>query len=112
MSLLLLQTTSAELKDAEYLAEIFLNEELSTCIHIEQITSLYKWQGEINKALEYKIIAKIDIKNYEKACEMIKQNSSYELPEIIGIKADKISKEYEEFLNLEEEKTLSWMRII
>jgi periplasmic divalent cation tolerance protein len=90
---------------ANNLTKIILKERLAACVNIiESVASYFWWKGKIDKAKEALLIIKTKEKLYPKLKTTIKKYHPYTVPEIIGIKIDKINKKY---LNWLLEETLA-----
>ncbi len=76
-------TTEEDKKNAYKIANLLLREKLIPCITFKNIESHFWWKGEINKSKEVQLIIKCKEENIHKVCEMIIENHSYEVPEII-----------------------------
>jgi len=71
---------------AETIAEALVAGKLAACVNIVPgITSVYEWQGNIEKSQEHLLIAKTTISTYPAVENAILERHPYELPEIINI---------------------------
>lgn len=95
----MVQTACGSRQEAESIARTLLEEKLAACVQISEIDSFYEWKKELCEDREYLLGIKTKKENYQKIQSKIKENHSYDLPEIIGFKITKISKEYKEFIN-------------
>lgn len=73
-------TFDQELKCNEF-AKSILDLKLSTCCQVSKIRSLYNWKSKFNDEIEFKLECKTLKKN--ELLDYIKNNHSYDLPEII-----------------------------
>ena len=78
-------TTCGGKEDAEKLASLLVESRLAACVQITGITSLYEWNGEVNRDDEQLLLIKATTAQYDKIEEMISQNHRYDVPEIIQI---------------------------
>ena len=63
----------SEIEQAEAIAEDLITQELAACINIiKNMTSIYKWEGKINKENEHLLIIKTTEKNYKELEKRIK----------------------------------------
>jgi len=99
MSYIIVKTTFDDKKNAELVSKKLIESKLAACVQLSEIESYFRWENKSQKAKEYKIEIKTNTKNYKKVEKLIKQNHTYELPEIIAVKIKKGSKEY-----------LNWMK--
>ncbi|WP_455222605.1 divalent-cation tolerance protein CutA [Kaarinaea lacus] len=71
---------------AETIATVLVNERLAACVNIiPGLTSVYEWEGNIEKSQEHLLIAKTTISTYPAVQSAILERHPYELPEIISI---------------------------
>jgi periplasmic divalent cation tolerance protein len=94
-----IQTTTSSLKEANKIAKHLLAKNLAACIQISKIDSLYIWKNELCEDKEYLLSIKTKKSNYKKIKREIKENHSYDVPEIIGLKISKLDKNYKQFIN-------------
>ena len=98
MKLCIVQTTCRDMEEAKNIAKILLNKKLAACIQISNIESLYTWNDELCEDKEKLLSIKTKKKNFKKIEREIKENHSYDLPEIIAIDIENISKEYKNYI--------------
>lgn len=98
MKTMIIQTTCKSKKEARKIANILVKEKLCACVQLSQIESIYEWKNEVCNQKETLITIKTKNNNFGKIQSKIKELHSYDLPEIIGIKIDKISKDYKNFI--------------
>lgn len=96
MSYLIVNTTTANKKDAEILAKKIVSLNLGACVQISEVKSFYKWKGKTENTREFKLSIKTTKNIYKDLESFIIKNSKYELPEIVAIK---INKGYKKYLN-------------
>jgi periplasmic divalent cation tolerance protein len=78
--------TCPDLSTAEKIAHQLLTEQLAACINIVPgITSIYKWQGQIETAQEHLLLIKSNKGDYQQIEALIKAQHPYQLPEIIAL---------------------------
>jgi len=98
MKLCIIQTTCKDINEAKKIAKILIKKELAACVQISSIESLYMWNNELCNDNEKLLSIKTKKKNFEKIQRKIKENHSYDLPEIISIDIENVSKEYKNFI--------------
>ncbi len=98
MTPFLVQTTTDTKSEAKKIADILIKKKLTACIQISAIDSIYEWKNQICKEKEYLLNIKTKKKNYKKIEREIKENHSYDVPEIIGTKIVSLSKDYKKFM--------------
>ena len=98
MTPIIIQTTCSSKKEAKKIAKLLISKKLAACVHILKIDSIYSWENKICEDKEHLLFIKTKKENFKKVKRKIKENHSYDLPEILGIKITKISKEYKKFI--------------
>jgi periplasmic divalent cation tolerance protein len=97
---ILIISTASSKKEAQKLARVLLDKKLAGCISIvDKVVSMYVWKDEIEKASEYLLLIKSRASLFNKIKKVIKENHSYEVPEIISVEISKGSKEYLKWLD-------------
>jgi len=96
-------TTIDCINKAREISNKIIEFELSKCVQINQIESIYKWKSKIDNEKEYKIEIKLKNDSLLKSTivDMIKATHTYENPEIIFIPIELLSQEYEVWLDSE-----------
>lgn len=88
-------TTVAKKSDAERIARILFDKNLSACTQIVgPITSVYRWKGKLEKSKEWLCVVKTKSTLYRKVEYAIKSIHPYELPEIVATPIIEGSREY------------------
>ena len=96
--IMIITTTETE-EEAEKIAEIVVSEKLAACVQIiPSIKSVYRWQGKVEKSKEQLLFIKTKTELFEKVEKAIKENHSYEVPEIVAVPINNGSKEYFEWI--------------
>lgn len=67
---------------------------------LPKVRSLYTWGGQIEEAEEVKVLLKTDQKFFEQICSYIREKGSYEVPELVAIKADRVDEAYAQWLQI------------
>lgn len=98
MKLIIIKTTFDNKKEAKKVAKLLVKERLSACVQISKINSFYTWNDAICEDKEYLLSIKTKKENYKKIQRKIKENHSYDLPQILAIKITKTSREYKSFI--------------
>lgn len=93
-ALVVLTTTESE-ADAERLARLLVEAELAACVQVlPRMSSIYRWQGKVEQVGETLLLIKTTRTTYVRLEAAIKQNHSYETPEIIALPVEAGSAEY------------------
>ncbi len=88
-------TTLPSFMAAESLSSKLLEARLAACCTIIRTErSTYRWEGKIRRDSEFILIIKARKASYPKLESFIKKNHPHSCPEIMGIPASKVSKEY------------------
>lgn len=97
--MLIVLTTLSGRGEAESLARRVVEEKLAVCVQIlPGVTSIYFWEGEIQKDEEYLLLIKTVPEKYDELEAHIRENHSYEVPEIVAIESANVSPKYREWL--------------
>lgn len=78
-------TTAGSQEEATRLAEILVTGKLAACVQMLPITSFYIWKGKTNRDAEWLLLIKTISHRYPDVEASIRENHSYEVPEIIQI---------------------------
>lgn len=93
-----IQTTCSSYEEAKKIATILLEEKLAACIQMSEIESFYKWKNRVCNEKEILLNIKTKRKNFKKIQRKIKENHSYDVPEIICLNIEETSKDYKKFI--------------
>ena len=78
--------TASNKKEAKRLAQGLIRKKLAACVNIvDGLTSLFWWQGKIDKAKETLLVVKSRKAKLAKIMACVKAMHSYEVPEIIAL---------------------------
>ena len=78
-----------------------LKKKLIACYNLIPVESAYWWKGKIFDDKETLMILKAQKKDYGKIESIIIKLSSYETPEVISVKPDKVNKSYLNWISAE-----------
>lgn len=103
MSETIVVTTTLEQKDeALDLAEHLLQKRLIACAQVEgPVESMYWWEGKIDHAREYRLVMKSKTSLWQELEKTIRMQHPYDVPEIIAVPVDRVSKDYAKWLGEE-----------
>lgn len=97
--MLLVLTTAPNIDEAEALAENIIAARLAACVQImPPMTSVYLWEGKVQKENEHLVLIKTLAEQYETLESLIKANHSYTVPEIVALEAQRISHQYVQWM--------------
>ena len=78
-------TTCADRESAKRLAHALVEANLAACVQMFPVESVYTWQGKICQDGEISVLIKSRTGLFDKIADAIKENHTYELPEIIQV---------------------------
>jgi len=85
---------------AHRLAELLVNERLAACVNIlPGLTSVYRWQGEVETATEVMLWIKTNRHHYPQLEATLRAAHPYELPEIVAVSLNTGSHAYLQWIN-------------
>lgn len=88
--------------EAEKLAAEMVKSRLAACVNIvDNVKSIYRWKGEVKKEDEALLVVKTTTKMVEKLIKFVRENHSYEVPEVISISVKEGNPEYLDWLHSE-----------
>lgn len=83
------------MEEAQNIAEALIQQRLAACVNIvPQITSVYRWKGEVCRDTEVLLVVKTDRQQFAELEQAVKQVHSYEVPEIIALPIEVGSQAY------------------
>ena len=86
--------TAGSMDEAKSIGRVLVEERLAACVNIFPITSIYRWNNDIEEAGEFVMLVKT-VTGKVKDIEMrVKQLHSYEVPCVISFKMDSGSEDY------------------
>jgi len=92
--------TAAGVKQADAIAEVLVRKRLAACVNIiKGVTSVFRWQGKIDRAQETLLIVKTTAGRFRALSGAVTAVHSYEVPEIIAVPVVAGLKPYLEWIN-------------
>lgn len=82
---LLVVTTVGSREDALMLARALVELRLAACAQIGEVHSVYRWQGTVHEAPEFRVLFKTRADHYAQVEAAIREHHPYELPAIHAI---------------------------
>ena len=104
MSLLAVYTTVASREEALTMAKALVERRLAACAQIEEIESVYRWEGALHHEVEFRILFKTVAARYAEVEAAIRELHSYELPAIHAIAVERSDGRYADWVNEEVRK--------
>lgn len=84
-----LLTTAPSADVAEAIVATLVTEKLIACGNITApMTSIYRWQGEIERAAEVLVIMKTTLDRVERVIQRVVELHPYEIPEVLSLPVD------------------------
>jgi len=79
-------STCPDLAEGRALADRLVDQALAACVNLmPQMTSVYRWQGQIQSADECLLVIKTTEDSMPAVRDCIVQHHSYELPEVVAV---------------------------
>ena len=94
-------TTLNKKEIAVKIGKELLKQRIIACYNLLPTESAYRWKGKIVDENEVLMILKTRKENFEKVEKYLKVHSSYETPEVVAIKATKVSTSYLDWITSE-----------
>ncbi|WP_251358797.1 divalent-cation tolerance protein CutA [Kangiella sp. TOML190] len=92
-------STAPEQAIAESLARQLVERKLAACVNlIPQVSSVYAWQGAIEKTQEVILLIKSTAEQFTAIEELLTKQHPYEIPELISCNIEQLSASYGQWL--------------
>jgi periplasmic divalent cation tolerance protein len=96
---MLVLTTCGSAEEAQNLAAQLVGTSEAACVtRIDNVTSTYRWQGEVHNDQEILLLIKTTEDRVADVERTIRERSSYELPEVVAVRVDTGSPSYLDWL--------------
>lgn len=93
--MLVVLTTVPSATEGADLAKRIVESKLAACVQVlPQMTSVYFWEGMIQKEPEHLLLIKTLESKYAELEQFIREHHSYDVPEIVAVKAEQVSDAY------------------
>ena len=86
--------TAGDMEEARKIGRKLVEEQLVACVNLFPITSIFRWQGNIDEAEEVAIIAKTKTGKLKDIEKRVKELHSYDVPCVVSVKMDEGAKDY------------------
>ena len=95
MNYYLFLVTVPNIEEGQKIAKILVETKLAACVNIIQnIVSIFRWKGKIEEDNENLLIIKTTEENSDNIIQKVKEIHSYSEPECMGLKIEKGSETY------------------
>lgn len=79
-------TTCGNDEDAQALAQLLVERRLAACVNtVDKVASTYRWQGQVRQDQETLLIIKTTAPRLTALEQAIREQSKYDLPELIAL---------------------------
>ncbi|MCZ4291941.1 divalent-cation tolerance protein CutA [Hoeflea alexandrii] len=78
-------TTVSSMEEARKIAAACVEAKLAACAHIDEINSMFFWDGKVQDEKEFRVFLKTTESSYDEIAKIILQHHSYEEPAIFCI---------------------------
>ncbi len=78
-------TTVADPESARIIARALVEQRLAACVHIDEVDSVYRWNGDMHEDKEWRVMAKTTQAAAPRAREAIRALHPYDLPAITSL---------------------------
>ena len=99
LSRILLTTTETE-EEAVKISNKLIQSSLAACVQIKPVKSYYMWESKMESSEEFQLTIKCCLNHFDRLETVIKQNHSYDVPQIVCYKLDKCSNSYLQFMKI------------
>ena len=99
MSYCIILTTCASAEEADKIANVLIENRVAACVQISPITSIYRWKGKVERENELRLTIKTTDELYPRVESLIKENHSYEVPQIVKVPISGGLPEYLEWIS-------------
>lgn len=99
-------STCPDLPTAQHIATELVSRRVAACVNlVPGVTSVYRWQGEIQTDSEVLMVMKTDSAHYPALEQAVRELHPYELPEIVAVTLDDGSAKYLRWITTTLEET-------
>ncbi len=93
--MLVVFTSVPDQEEAQRLARSIVEARLAACVQIlPKMASVYFWEDEVRTESEHLLLIKTLREKFDELSDFIRQNHSYDVPEIVAVDAAKVSEDY------------------
>jgi len=81
-------TTTEKREDAVSLASLLVENRLAACVNLFPVESFYRWEGEVQRSTEYKLIIKTAEEKWTKLQSFLHEHHPYSVPEMTKVNTE------------------------
>ena len=82
----IIMVTTPDAEVGERIGRTLVEERLAACVNVVPgVTSLYRWEGKVQRAGEVLLLVKTTVDAFERVRERVQELHPYEVPEIIDL---------------------------
>ena len=97
--MLVVLSTVPSITEGEDLAQKIVGLRLAACVQIlPKMTSVYFWEGKVQRDDEHLMLIKTIPEKFGELEKIIRENHSYDVPEIVAVESSNDSSKYREWL--------------
>jgi len=95
-------TTFPTRDEAVSLANKIIAKHLAACVQVQEACiSIYEWKGVVERSVEFPVHIKTIESKKEELKAFIKENHSYEIPELVAIQLNDVSETYADWMGIQ-----------
>lgn len=83
-------TTTDSREEAQKLARELVSCKLAACAQINEIESVFSWEGAVQHETEFRVLFKVSASHYDAVEKAIRDKHSYELPAIYAFEFTRV----------------------
>jgi len=97
--MLIVLTTTPTAEEAAALARKIIEAKLAACVQVlPRMKSFYVWENAVQEDAEHLLLIKTADEKFGELRDFIQTNHRYSVPEIVALRAEKVSENYLEWL--------------
>ncbi len=78
-------TTVGSEAEAEAISTAVIEANLAACVSMFAIKSVYRWQGVVQREVEWQLVIKTRLERFEALSALVRSLHSYDTPELIAL---------------------------
>ena len=102
-----IMTTFPNQESLEKVSSTLLESGLAACIQYFDVTSMFFWEGKINKEPEKLVLIKTESSLFDEIKALITKEHPYDVPEIIQLPIEKMAEAYQLWMESVLKKSIS-----